>query len=146
LTPATEPAEEPREPAWYTPAYFSGHVLVNRRTGTVDHFRLGVPTDKALNVHLTLAVARPDGRVFQAHDIVRVEHMELTGGDEGLVGELAWTEALSPAEADLRLAKVFYKSLEIDWVPYDRALAQARSRDRPLFVMVSWGALDDQSC
>ena len=40
--------------AWYTPAYFSGRVLVNRRTGTVDHFRLGLAGDKALNVHLTV--------------------------------------------------------------------------------------------
>ena len=101
--------------------------------------------DKALNVHLTVDVsATGDDR--QAHDVVRVEHMELTGGDGALVENIPWTRALTPAEAHSRLAKVFYKSLEIDWVPFDQVLTLARSRDRPIFAVVSWGAFDDQSC
>src|SRR6266851_9698851 len=39
---------------------------------------LELPTDKALNVHLTVD-ASGLGYSSQAHDIVRVEHMELTG-------------------------------------------------------------------
>src|SRR5262249_16841632 len=105
LTPDDWPAHRPRLPAWYTPAYFSGRVLGNRRTGTVDPFRLGLAADRALNVHLTAAAKRiSDTR--HAHDIVRVEHMELTGGDGGLAEKVAWTKALDPAEADARLAKV----------------------------------------
>ena len=53
---------------------------------------------------------------------------------------------MTSAEADRRLAKVFYKALEIDWVPFDQVLAQARSRRRPIFALVSWGSIDDQSC
>src|SRR5262249_27482165 len=74
--------------AWYTPAYFSGHLLVNRRTGTVDHFRLALAADKAFNVHLTVA-SRNLGEL--PRDIVRVERMELTGGDGGLVDKIPWT-------------------------------------------------------
>ena len=44
--------------SWYSPAYFSGRVLVNISTGTVDHFRLALPTDKMLNVHLTVDGSR----------------------------------------------------------------------------------------
>ncbi len=145
LTPQNWPAQLPPIGAWYTPAYFSGRVLVNRRTGTVDYFRLGLATDKALNVHLTVD-ASAVGQTRQAHDIVRVERMELTGGDGELVESIPWVTALTPAEAHRRLAKVFYKSLEIDWVPFDQVLAQARSRGRPIFALVSWGATDDQSC
>jgi hypothetical protein len=131
--------------AWYSPAYFSGRVLVNKTTGTVDHFRLALPTDKMLNVHLTVDGSRI-GFIPQPHDVVRVERMELIGGDAELVNHISWQKALSPSEADARLAKVFYKSLDIDWTPFDRVLTQARSLNRPIFAVVSWGAIDDQSC
>jgi len=144
LTPAEgSPAE--LIDAWYTPAYLSGRVLVNKQTGTVDHFTLGLPTDRTLNVHLTMSPKRT-GFHQQAHDIVRVERMELTGGDAGRAQTLSWSSAMTPAEADSRLARVFYKSLEIEWVPFDQALTQARNRKRPIFAVVSWGSLDDQSC
>jgi hypothetical protein len=131
--------------AWYTPAYFSGRVVVNKQTGTVDCFRLGLATDKALNVHLTVDASRM-GYPGNAHDIVRVERMELTGGDGGLAEDIRWEAALTSAEANRRLAKVFFKSLETDWVPFDQVLAQARRQNRPIFAIVSWGATDDQSC
>jgi hypothetical protein len=145
LTPDDWPAKGPLIRAWYTPAYFSGRLLVNRHTRAVDHFRLALANDKALNVHLTVE-AKGIGDTRQAHDVVRVERMELTGGDAALADTITWTKSLSRAEAENRLAKVFYKFLEIDWVPFDQALAQAKSRGRPIFAVVSWGAFEDQSC
>jgi hypothetical protein len=129
--------------AWYTPAFFSGSVVVNQRTGTVDYFRLALATDKALNVHLTVSSLRSG---TEPHDIVRVERMELAGGDRSLEEKIPWVTALTFAEAEKRLAKIFYKSLEIDWMPVDRALVEARRQGRPIFALVSWGATDDQSC
>jgi hypothetical protein len=131
--------------AWYSPAYFSGRVLVNKNQGTVDHFRLALPTDKMLNVHLTVDGGRLGFRT-QPHDIVRVERMELIGGDAERVNHISWQRSLSPSEADARLAKVFYKALEIDWTPFDQVVTHSRSRNRPIFALVSWGAIDDQSC
>jgi hypothetical protein len=145
LTPDSALTSEPLVRAWYTPAYLSGRLLVNRGTGVVEHFRLALPTDKALNVHLTTSVE--DVNEFKtARDIVRVERMELSGGDAGLAETLSWTRALALAEAQRRLAKVFYKFLDIDWVPFDQVLAQAHSRSRPIFAIVSWGSFEDQSC
>jgi hypothetical protein len=143
LTPDDGPGR--RIDAWYTPAYFSGRLLVNTQSGTVDYFRLALPTEKTLNVHLTVDASRMS-YTRQAHDIVRVEHMELTGGDAALADNISWQSALPIAEAERRLARVFYKALEIDWLPFDQVLAQARSRQRPIFALVSWGATDDQSC
>ncbi len=145
LTPDDYPAYAPLTRAWYTPAYFSGRVLVNRQTGTVDHFRLALATEKALNVHLT--VDYEDLSVYkQARDVVRVERMELVGGDGGLADQTAWTKELAASEAAQRLAKVFYKFLDIDWTPLEQALARARSESKPIFAVVSWGAFEDQSC
>jgi hypothetical protein len=131
--------------AWYSPAYFSGRVLVNKNTGTVDHFRLALPTDKMLNVHLTVDAARR-GYTSVARDIVRVERMELIGGDAELANHISWQKALSSDEANAQLAKVFYKWMDIDWTPIDQVLTHSRSQNRPIFALVSWGATDDQSC
>jgi hypothetical protein len=118
--------------AWYTPAYFSGRVLLNRRLGTVQQFRLRLATGKALNVHLTVEAA---GDNRQAHDVVRVERMELTGGEA--LADISWTKSLATAEAERRLAKVFFKFLETDWVPFDQVLGQARRQARPILAIVS---------
>jgi hypothetical protein len=145
LTPEDWPANRPLIRAWYTPAYLAGRVLVNRTAGTVDYFRLALATEQALNVHLTVE-AKGIGDTRQAHDIVRVEQMELTGGKAPSADEAAWAQALAPAEADRRLAQVFYKFLQIDWLPFDEVAERARGQDRPIFAVVSWGAFDDQSC
>ena len=47
---------------YYTPAHFSGRLVVNRQEGTVEDFYLGIPTDTSLNVTLTYTlptVCRP---------------------------------------------------------------------------------------
>lgn len=132
--------------AYYTPAYFSGRMVVNKQTGKVDHFRLALATDKSLNVHLTVAVPDLDLEGYRQapHDIVRVERMELTSG--AFADDVAWDKELPPAEAQARLARVFYKFQEIDWVPIDQVQAEALRRNRPIFAVVLWGMIDDQSC
>lgn len=130
---------------WYTPAYFSGRLLVNRQAGAVECFRLAVPTDKALNVHLTVEI--DDGGDYRLpRDIVRVERMELIGGASAMLDKLPWTHALSLAEAERRLERIFYKFREIDWAPFAQAQERARRESRPIFAVVSWGAFEDQSC
>jgi hypothetical protein len=131
--------------AWFTPAYFDGRILVNKTAGTVEHFQLALPTEKALNVFLTVDPSHL-GIPRLGHDIVRVERMELSGGDRRLADNIKWAESLSPTEAGRRLARVFYKFEEIDWAPPDQALARARAKNRPIFAIVSWGAIEDQSC
>lgn len=127
---------------WYTPASFFGRMIVNRAKGNVVYFQLGIPAGRTLNVHLTVFVA-PQG---DHHDIIRVEQMELIGGDKKLPEQIRWTEALELAQAQDRLAHQFYKFKEINWVPLEQALAIARDRKKPILAVVTWGALDDQSC
>jgi hypothetical protein len=127
---------------WYTPAYLTGRLLVNRKTGTVDYFRLGLPTDKSLNVHLTVFLP-PYG---EHHDIVRVEHMELEGGDSKVADGTKWDSSLEVPQAQARLTHEFYKFNDIAWVPTDKALEAAHQRQKPIMAMVTWGSLDDQSC
>jgi hypothetical protein len=127
---------------WYTPAHLTGRVVVNRKTGTVEYFRLGLPTDKTLNVHLTASIPS----IGEHHDIVRVDHMELEGGDAKAADEGKWTGAIDPAEARAQLTHQFYKFNDIAWVATDKALAVAHEKQKPIMAMVTWGSLDDQSC
>ena len=131
--------------AWLTPAYFHGQLLVNTTTGTVEHFELALPTEKALNVFLTVNPSLLNIPKL-GHDIIRVDRMALSGGDERLASGLIWTKSVTPAEAARRLARVFYKFEEIDWVPVDQVADRARGKDRPILAIVSWGSTDDQSC
>jgi hypothetical protein len=131
--------------AWLTPAYFRGRLLVNFDRGTVEYFELALPTEKSLNAFLTANPSLLNIPVL-GHDIIRIERMELTGGDGQLADHITWTKSISSAEAARKLARVFYKFEEIDWVPADQAAAQARARNRLVFAIVSWGSTDDQSC
>lgn len=137
--------EGPPVAAWFTPAYFAGRLLVNKTTGTVEHIRLALPTEKALNAFLTVNPSLLDIPVL-GHDIVRVDRMELSGGDAGLADRVAWTQSLTPAEAARKLARTFYKFEEIDWLPPEQVQAAAKAKSRPIFAIVSWGSTDDQSC
>ncbi len=127
---------------WYTPAYFSGRMIVNRTQGTVDYFQLGLPTDRAFNVHLTMkpVVADP-----LSHYMGHVDRMELVGGKSELAAQEG-KEAISCADANRRLEHLFYKFMDIEWLPFDRVLAAAREKKRPILAVVLWGNLDDQSC
>jgi hypothetical protein len=47
---------EPEPGVYFTPAHFSGTLLINKQTGMVERFQLGIPTDEALNATLTVAL------------------------------------------------------------------------------------------
>lgn len=148
------------ENVWFTPACFWGRMVVNKETGTVNSFRMWIPTNNPLNVHLTVAESIPKGStksstlrkiergdfVVTKRDIVRVEQMELMSNDSTAVDELAWPESIDVALAQQKLKSAFYAFAEIHWVPWHQALAIAAEQKKPVLAVVLWGALDDQSC
>ena len=127
--------------AYFTPAHFRGEILIDRVKGTVQYFRLGLSTEPALNA--TLTVRLPTEALL---DIVRVERMELVGGDPALRADHTWTSEILRQDAEETLARVFYTFLDIAWVPFESALPEANRTGRPLMAVVLWGALDEQSC
>ncbi len=136
-----KPTEIPAFNAWYSPACFLGRLVVNRDEGTVEYVQFGVPTDKMTNVHVSWR-----GIGIRAHNTQRVNRMELIGGSlEGLDG-VRWTDQIEMAQAHDKLTALFYKFKEINFLPFDQALAAARAEKKPIFAVVLLGALDDQSC
>lgn len=133
----------PLPEAWYSPSCFRGRLVINRETGKIEFFSLGVPTDHANNVHITYSA----GAIHKgAHGWMRVNSMELTGGDRERADRLNWVDQIESAEAFERLTKVFYKFKNIDWVPFEKAQEIARVQRKPIFTVVVFGALDNQSC
>jgi hypothetical protein len=126
---------------WYTPAYLDGRLLVDLNSKAVQFFHLENP-DLKLNVHVTSA----QGSDRQYHQIVQTDVMELVGGNAQLLSAVKWTNQIEEGEAFHQLASQFYKFLDIDWVPLEQGLAQAKAEDRPLLAIVLKGGLDDQSC
>ena len=128
--------------AWYSPACFLGRVVVNRDAGTVEYFQLGVPIDRKTNMHSTCWTIYG----IRAHNTGRVDRMELVGGSLQGVEGVRWTNAIETAKAHDKLAAVFYKFLDIDFLPFDRMLAAAGEEKKPILAVVLLGAIDDQSC
>jgi hypothetical protein len=124
-----------------TPSCFLGRLVLNRQTGDIDRFEMKIPQDKPLNVTLTLV--RPD--VEALIDIIHVESMELSGGDTD-VEKLVWDESVDLQKAHTELKEVFFRFMDIDWVPPTEALAKAKELGKPVMALVLWGCLDEQSC
>jgi len=134
--------------AIYTPACFLGKMLVNRRDRSVESFEAWVPTERAVNVNLTLFFPHPHNPEDMMSNIVfeKVEVMDLRGGDLELADRLAWDEQITETEAFDELRSAFYKFMDIEWVPMEEALAVAKERNKPLMAVVLTSPLDDQSC
>jgi hypothetical protein len=145
---------------WLTPACFWGRMIVDKTAGTVEYFRLWVPTENRLNIHLTVAESIPKGGtepvifreiehgdvVHSKRDIVRVEQMELVSANQDFSETLDWSSTIDMDEARLKLKQAFYAFENIDWVPWQRAQEAAAATQKPILAVVLWGALDDQSC
>jgi len=139
---------------WLTPACFWGRMIIDKEAGTVEYFRLWTPTERSLNMHLTVREHRSEyideekGLVHVANkrDIVHVDRMELVSPGGEIADKLTWDESIEVAAAQSRLKQVFYASEYIHWVPWDKAVEIAGEQRKPIFALVLWGAIDDQSC
>ncbi len=147
----------------YVPSQFAGDLVVNRSTGQIVALKLGVPPRRN-NVDLnwetgkTRVIKGPDGkpvlgkdgkpltyRGFSA-DIGYCKKLELTGGDWKLVDGMKWDRQLKSREVDKNFQKKFYRFAQIDWLPWEEAVAKSKKTGKPLHVVALFGALDDESC
>ena len=120
----------------FVPSHFVGRLLINLKKGTVRTFSLHLPPRNS-NVIIS---------AFGGIDMVFVLRMELLTTDETDQDEIAWGAAITAKEAHRALELKFYKFVEVDWLPMDKAVAQAKATNRPIHAISVWGCLDDESC
>lgn len=82
---------------YFTPRQFIGRLLIERETGTIQAFSLGIP------VHPGNATISAFGGV----DTVSVPQMELIGKTPVDQGEITWTTAITAEEANEKLRSQF---------------------------------------
>ena len=122
--------------AYFTPAQFTGRLVLNRNSGTIREFWLYLPS-RNTNV---------DINAFNAADMVFVPRMELIGQNADDQGDIVWETAITEEETKAMLAAAFYKSAEIKRFPIEEVVAQAQAKNRPIHLLLTWGVFDDESC
>ncbi len=128
--------DERESEARFIPSQFIGKVLVNLKNGTVRAFSLTLP---ARNTNVDL-------NAYGGADMVFVPRMELLAAEETDQDDIAWDAAITTEEAQRVLELKFYKFAEIDWLPINEAVTQAKTTNRPIHAILVWGCLDDESC
>lgn len=122
--------------AYFTPAQFTGRLILNRNRGTIRDFWLYLPPRKT-NV---------DINAFGGADMVYVPRMELIAQNAHDQSDIVWETTITENEAKDLLEASFYKWSEIERFPIEEAVAQAQAENRPLHIVLTWGVFDDESC
>lgn len=122
--------------AYFTPAQFTGRLILNRNHGTIREFWLHLPPRKT-NV---------DINAFGGADMVFVPRMELIAQNRYDQSDIVWETSITEAAAKLALKASFYKSAEIERLLVEEAVAKAQAENRPIHVLLTWGVFDDESC
>ena len=115
---------------------FAGRLVLNLKTGAIRSFSLALPARNS-NV---------DFNSFEECDMLFVPRMELVATDVDDRAEIAWEDSMTAEEARKKLELKFYRFAEIDWLPIDEAILQAKVTHRHIHAILVWGALDDESC
>lgn len=121
---------------YFMPAQFAGNLVVDLNTGTICQFTLSLPTRNS-NV---------DINAFGVADMVSVPRMELYYSSSLFLHESVAETMISENEACKKLERAFYEFAEINWLPIEVAVDQAKTTNRPIHAVLLWGSFDDESC
>ena len=122
--------------ARFRPAQFAGHLVINRKSGTICQWTLSLPPRNS-NV---------DIGAFGTVDIGFVPRMELCSLSESQPKSIAWEAAITAEEAGKKFESALYKFTEIEWTSIEDAVELAKASNRPIHAILLFGVLDDESC
>ena len=122
--------------AYFRPAQFAGHLVINRNSGTICQWTLSLPPRNS-NV---------DIGAFRTADIAFVPRMELSSLSETQPKLIDWETAITEEEVGKKFQDAFYKFAEIEWTPIEDAVELAKTSNRPIHAVLLFGVLDDESC
>ncbi len=122
--------------ARFIPSQYTGRLLIDLKTGDVYDFSLALPPRNS-NV---------DINDFGYADMAFVPRMELLATPTKASADIKWEDVITAEEARSRLELKLYKFAEINWLPFEEAVAEAEATQRPLHAVLTWGPLNDESC
>ncbi|CAH1792745.1 unnamed protein product [Owenia fusiformis] len=145
--------EPPYYPFWFTPAQFTGHVILGRTSTEVLDFHMYVPTDKRLNVDLEWLNGPREAENMEV-DIGFIPQMELrntapsihayNGGKdnretfiekkesakETAVKSIKWKEEISFQKCANKLEVAFYPFKEVTYHNFTEVFTKARKENK----------------
>ena len=137
------------EDGWYyTVSQFEGHLVWDDQAKQVLSFRLFVPpvrTNVDINRSATVEEIRnkTEYKGLNGVDIGFIPKMELTSGQDATI---QWGDTVALETAKDLLAKRFYRSAQIHWMPWEEAVSESQKTGKPLHVVALFGTLYDESC
>ena len=128
---------------WFTPAQFTGRLVIDRVKRSVAFFQMYVPKS-TINFGAKWKID-PDeeGHIT---DSGFCPQMELRAGIENVERNTEFIESITQEEVEHKLSLCFYKSQHINWVSLEEALEMAPAQGKPIHAISIDGPLLDESC
>ena len=134
-------AEFKLKDGWFTPSQFTGHLVINRKEDKVAFFEMYVPKSV---INFDVNWKRDKGYMVTSTGFC--SKMELRAGTQDLLENVEFTTSITQEAAERALILRFYKSQQINWVPFDQVLEIAQAQQKPIHVISVDGPLVDESC
>lgn len=158
--------QPPFYPFWFTPAQFTGNIIISKDGTKVLSFKLYVPTEKRLNVDMEWLIGPKEYENMEV-DIGHMGRMELKatrssiyvydGGkdytttyipsvEEKVLENIIWDKQITVQQAERELEVKMYPFKKVTYYNFTEAYYMAQKLNKPVHSILLWGALDDQSC
>ena len=129
---------------WFTPSQFAGHLIIDRTKKSVAFFQMRVPEGTLFDVNWKKQKDEPDYYYSSGGGVC--PQIELRGEMPDVSQETAFTTSITPEEAEHTLIQRFYKSQQINWVPFEKASEISQAQQKPIHAISVDGPLDDEAC
>ncbi len=136
-------AEFKLQDGWFTPSQFIGHLVIDRIAEKVAFFEMYVP-DGIINFDVNWK--KEKNAIYHVTGVGFCSKMELRAGNQDLLESVEFTESITQEVAERALILRFYRSQQINWMPFDQVLEMAQTQQKPIHVISIDGPLTDESC
>ena len=129
---------------WFTPSQFAGHLVIDRIKKSVAFFQMRVPEGTLFDVNWRKPKDEPD--YFYSCGGGVCPQIELRGEMRDVSQETEFTTSITREAAESILIQRFYKSEQINWVPFEEASEISQAQQKPIHAISVDGPLADEAC
>lgn len=132
------------EDGWFTPSQFAGHLFIDRIKKSVAFFQMRVPEGTLFDVNWKKQKDEPNYYYSAGGGVC--PKIELLGEMRDGPQETEFTTSIKPEEAERILIQRFYKSQQINWVPFEEAAEISQAQQKPIHAISVDGPFADEAC
>eukprot|EP00731_Ephydatia_muelleri_P027938 Em0019g811a len=143
--------DEPNRQFWFTPAQYTGRLIIDKEAQHVEFFELYVPTNKQLNIDMEWITGEstnevdigfvPEMRLRSLHpSAVLLNNSQVnTGAGSYNFSAIKWDEEISVDRALVLLEQSFYPFKKIPYLYFTDAMDLARQQEKLVhFILLSY--------